>query len=828
MSAQNRNLHILGATSRATRKTLGSKEYLVVPVVALMEAVIHPVNAATPEFVPSEVLRASASTWNGRPLVVNHPSRNGVQISANSPEVIAAQGFGTIYNSRYENGKLLMDAYVDPVRLKELGQHELLDRIERGDVIEVSVGAYVNGQDEVSVYNGKSYKFKWNTAYGDHLAFLPKTRGACSVEMGCGAHRAAESHSLTHILTDTGLELETLGGPGSGNWGHAGRPGKRGGSAPRDESGGSSGSDSGNSSTTKGFSDPSRVPNQEEAKKIAKEFLAEANSYIGVEEDDNREPVSNLRHLPSDVRGIIKMTAAENIAFNMGDPEELAELAAEDPDFEDPIFAAERRIDLWAETSGDHDFEAVRMQMAVKEVFDLKDTSEDHFAAMRLPEPTLFDKKFVQSEYENTQHFLKEKGITHLTVYRGMTLPDDVAERVGEGGAHEISMQPASSWSLDPEHAISFAGFRQAFLLAARVPAERVLSTFLTGRGAAIEAEVILLGGRQEAQVIPLGDVQLHERLDYVEEQLKASAAKDTKKPVLKIDADLRNADWTKRSQDVKISGKRAKKPAAKTGRGDNMTKKSLMSRILSALRLVGAAQKDCEYCEGSGMVGKKECEHCAGTGQVKIAKEVETLARELRAADARKTLKEYERYLQSNNDRDDEDEDEDEENEDMTNEEKNKVIKELTSCECSGFTAADTKVLESMSVEQLAVLQRATESRKEALKAAQQAVENLTEEQVLAKFPSLKSLVDSAKAVEESKKTSLIESLKAAQNVYSEERLKAMSVSDLEDIAKLLNVDYSARGVPRAAASKDDVYLNPPSAYSEEALAAHRKSLGL
>lgn len=203
MSRQIRHLHLRGALGKVHREMFRGKEHLVIPVVALMEGVIHAVNAETPEFVSEKTLLKAAHSWNGRPITLGHPARNGKQISANDLHVLNSQAFGTVLNSRVVNKRLLMDAYVDPDRVVEVGDtmrgpgegQKLLESLEDGRMCEVSVGAFVETDDNEGDYNNKHYKAAWLETAGDHLAFLPGGRGACSIEMGCGAHRAAEQHA---------------------------------------------------------------------------------------------------------------------------------------------------------------------------------------------------------------------------------------------------------------------------------------------------------------------------------------------------------------------------------------------------------------------------------------------------------------------------------------------------------------------------------------------------------------------------------------------------------------------------------------------------------
>lgn len=189
--AQARDLHLRGALGTAKVEKIDGREHLVVPVVALQEGVIHAVNAENPEFVSATVLEKSATQWEGFPLVINHPSKNGKKISASEPGVLEASGFGVIRTPKFIRKRLGLEALVDVERLQKLGEDQLLEDLRAGEPIEVSVGAFVRVNEKEGTYLGKKYKGEWLDIIPDHLAFLPNGRGACSLEMGCGAHRAA-------------------------------------------------------------------------------------------------------------------------------------------------------------------------------------------------------------------------------------------------------------------------------------------------------------------------------------------------------------------------------------------------------------------------------------------------------------------------------------------------------------------------------------------------------------------------------------------------------------------------------------------------------------
>ena len=194
-----RALHLRGATGAVRMDTYDGRPYLVVPVVALMEGVIHAVNAETPEFVPLSTLEKAARTWDKKPATLYHPKKNGRQCSANSPDILAESGIGLVFNPRVQGKKLLCEAWIDSRRAKEL-HPEMYERLLSGESEEVSVGAFVVTDDKPGEFNGKKYTASWKEVVGDHLAFLPGGRGACSIEMGCGSHRAASMRVLENRM----------------------------------------------------------------------------------------------------------------------------------------------------------------------------------------------------------------------------------------------------------------------------------------------------------------------------------------------------------------------------------------------------------------------------------------------------------------------------------------------------------------------------------------------------------------------------------------------------------------------------------------------------
>lgn len=195
-----RGLFIRSSRSQATIRTavLDSREYVVVPVVGLVEGVIWPVNAEHPELVLAEEFSTMPSGWDGRPLFCGHPVRNGSPVSGNDPEIWENERIGWVFNAGITDDKLTMEAWLDVARCQTIGGDALdtLDRAKNGDDIEISTGLMCQMEDAVGVYNGTRYHGIWRNITPDHLALLPRgDLGACSIEMGCGV-RAAQTHAV--------------------------------------------------------------------------------------------------------------------------------------------------------------------------------------------------------------------------------------------------------------------------------------------------------------------------------------------------------------------------------------------------------------------------------------------------------------------------------------------------------------------------------------------------------------------------------------------------------------------------------------------------------
>lgn len=169
------------------RETLDGREYLVAPLSMIVPGVLNGSKGRL--FYPLDEISRNHDSWNGMPMVVNHPvDKKGQPCSARHPSILEKYGVGTVFNSEI-NGKLSAEGWFDVVKGNYLIP-EQMRKIERGEPIELSTGLFT---DNEPVKNGKTDDGKEYDAIArnyrpDHLAILPDKVGACSVKDGCGVN----------------------------------------------------------------------------------------------------------------------------------------------------------------------------------------------------------------------------------------------------------------------------------------------------------------------------------------------------------------------------------------------------------------------------------------------------------------------------------------------------------------------------------------------------------------------------------------------------------------------------------------------------------------
>jgi rRNA maturation endonuclease Nob1 len=159
------------------------KAHLVVPVVMMVEGVHN--GSLGPIYHPIEELAKYPETWNGIPVVIYHPEKDGEPVSANSPEVIDAVTVGRVYNTSVDGKKLKAEVWFDEDKLNKVSENTL-NEVNESKEIEVSLGMFADYDVEEGEWNGEKYSAIARNHRPDHLAILPDQVGACSCADGCG------------------------------------------------------------------------------------------------------------------------------------------------------------------------------------------------------------------------------------------------------------------------------------------------------------------------------------------------------------------------------------------------------------------------------------------------------------------------------------------------------------------------------------------------------------------------------------------------------------------------------------------------------------------
>ena len=164
-------------------ETHQGKAHLVIPVVMMVEGVHN--GSEGPLLHTRSELEKFPAAWNGIPVLVGHPLKNGNPISANSPKVIDQDVVGRVYNSKVEDGKLKGEVWVASEKLKQLSPLAY-SYIMQMKPLDVSVGVFSDDEETPGKWGEEDYIAIARNYRPDHLALLPGEAGACSWLDGCG------------------------------------------------------------------------------------------------------------------------------------------------------------------------------------------------------------------------------------------------------------------------------------------------------------------------------------------------------------------------------------------------------------------------------------------------------------------------------------------------------------------------------------------------------------------------------------------------------------------------------------------------------------------
>ena len=174
------------------------REFLNFPVKALRSQILECMNCLPGgEFVPASEIEKSLAAWAGQPLTIDHPvnERGELEFANRDARFRESVEVGTIDNPRFQGGFLWVDAHLDRVlaAVSTEGRGIIAALLGDGPDVEVSSGYGMTLNFEVGRFEGRRYQFAQSDIEPDHLALLPiGVAGACSIEDGCGAARAAQ------------------------------------------------------------------------------------------------------------------------------------------------------------------------------------------------------------------------------------------------------------------------------------------------------------------------------------------------------------------------------------------------------------------------------------------------------------------------------------------------------------------------------------------------------------------------------------------------------------------------------------------------------------
>lgn len=200
---------------KAREEILNGSKYLVAPLVMIVPGILN--GSRGKGLYLEDQLKPTLHDWNGVPITLDHPLLNGNPVSARRPDILRNHWMGNVYNSNFD-GKLRSEGWFHVNATKALSP-KIHKALVEGTPFELSTG--LNADTEPSngqLWNGKEYDFKVVNIKPDHLAVLPDSVGACSLQDGCGVLVNEYSHStLRNTLESLLVDLLLPGYPtGSG------------------------------------------------------------------------------------------------------------------------------------------------------------------------------------------------------------------------------------------------------------------------------------------------------------------------------------------------------------------------------------------------------------------------------------------------------------------------------------------------------------------------------------------------------------------------------------------------------------------------------------
>lgn len=174
-------------------------ELLNFPVKILREQILECQNCLPGgEFVSVGEIKKSLPGWNGSPITIDHPrdSDGDLEFANRDAKFLESVKVGFIDNARFVNGFLWVDAHLSRILASTTteGRGIVAALLGDGPDVEVSTGYGMELDFRSGSFEDQRYHYTQSDIHPDHLALLPIGMvGACSIEDGCGAARAAQA-----------------------------------------------------------------------------------------------------------------------------------------------------------------------------------------------------------------------------------------------------------------------------------------------------------------------------------------------------------------------------------------------------------------------------------------------------------------------------------------------------------------------------------------------------------------------------------------------------------------------------------------------------------
>lgn len=200
------------ASSGVHFQTINDTEYMVAPVVAVMEIVLNGI------LLPAKEIDHFPEAWNGVPVPVGHPNEFGWPISAKSSidQLFKAAGwFFNVAVDAKDHHKLRGEIWIDIQRAITIGGdlERAYSQIRSGFESEVSSAFYADIENTQGTLDGVEYLGIFRNIIPDHLAILLDEKGACNREDGCGVpnpNSAGDQVPALYINKESDMNRESI------------------------------------------------------------------------------------------------------------------------------------------------------------------------------------------------------------------------------------------------------------------------------------------------------------------------------------------------------------------------------------------------------------------------------------------------------------------------------------------------------------------------------------------------------------------------------------------------------------------------------------------